>query len=91
MNELPVPPDAARDPDATELLRAWVVDQSLYCILHAGAFDDPATWGLLLADVIHHLGDALAQAGHEPAQTIAVIRAALDRELDQAAPAAPKA
>jgi hypothetical protein len=82
MNELPVPPDAAHDPEATELLRAWVIDQALHCTLNAGAFEDPATWGLLLADVIHHLGDALKDDGRDPAQTMQMIRAAMEAELN---------
>jgi hypothetical protein len=82
MNELPTPPEVATDADATELLRVWVIDQALECTLHAGAFEDPATWGVLLADVVHHVAEAFAEdEGRDPAETIRLIRAAFDAEM----------
>jgi hypothetical protein len=83
MHELPTPPEAVKDPDSTELLRAWVIDQALHCTLNSGAFEDPATWGVLLADLMQHLADALKeQEGRDPAQTLQSIRAALEAELN---------
>jgi hypothetical protein len=83
MNELPAPPDAASDPHATELLRAWVIDQAVHCTLNCGAFEDSATWGILLADLIQHVADALhEQEGRDRGTTIKTIRAALDQALD---------
>ncbi len=83
MNELPTPPEAAGDADATELLRAWVIDQALQCTLRAGAFEDPATWGVLLADVVHHVAEAFAEdEGREASETIRLIRAAFDAEMN---------
>jgi hypothetical protein len=82
MNELPTPSDAAHDPEATELLRVWVIDESLHCTLQVGAFEDPATWGVLLADLVHHLADGLKEDGRDPAATVRLIRTALEKELD---------
>jgi hypothetical protein len=83
MNELPTPPDAVNDPEATELLRAWVIDQALHCTLNAGIFEEPSTWGVLLADLVRHVADALEeQEGRAPAETVRQIREALNRELD---------
>jgi hypothetical protein len=83
MNELPTPPDAAADAGATELLRAWVIDQALQCTLRTGAFEDPATWGVLLADVVHQVADACAEhEGRDAAQTVRLIRAAFDAEMN---------
>jgi hypothetical protein len=90
MHELPTPPDAVNDPEATELLRAWVIDQALHCTVNTGAFEDPATWGVLIADLIQHLADALKeQEGRDVAATLQSIRAALDAELN--APGDPAA
>ena len=52
LRELAVPPDAQTQ-GGTEVLRAFVVDGGLSISLQR-AFDDPATWGLLLADLARH-------------------------------------
>lgn len=82
MKELPTPPDAAAA-DATELLRAWVIDQALHCTLRTGAFEDPGVWGELLADVVRNVAEALKeQEGRDAAETVRLIRAAFDADLD---------
>jgi hypothetical protein len=89
MNELPTPPDAAANADAMELLRAWVIGEALQCTLRTGAFEDAATWGLLLADVVRHVADALAEhEGCDRAKTMRLIRAAFDAEMNAPADAA---
>jgi hypothetical protein len=51
--ELP-PPDSARSAkEANEVCRAWVVDGGLHVSMQR-SFDDPALWGLMLADVARH-------------------------------------
>ncbi len=55
MSELPTPPDLASDPDATELLRVWIVNQEMECSLYPGAFDDPAVWGSVLAELARNV------------------------------------
>jgi hypothetical protein len=83
MNELPTPPDAAADAEATELLRAWVIDQALECTLRTGAFEDVATWGVLLADVVRQVAEACAEHdGRDRAETVRLIRAAFDAEMN---------
>jgi hypothetical protein len=81
MSELPVPPDAA-DPSAMEVLRAWLIAEQLHCSLCADVFEDPATWGAVLADVARHVALALQEAeGTEPAGTLRTIGEAFAREL----------
>ena len=81
MAELPAPPDAA-DPSAVELMRAWLVGETLQCSLFAEVFEEPSTWGAVLADLARHLvsalheNDAVAQAG-----TLRLIREAFIQEL----------
>ena len=46
--------------DATEVLRAFVVDGGL-SIAFTRAFDEPDMWGLLLVDVARHAARAYAR------------------------------
>jgi hypothetical protein len=60
--EQPIPPDALANPEAVEVLRAFVVDGGL-SIAFTRAFDDPSTWGMLLVDVARHAARAFAKEG----------------------------
>jgi hypothetical protein len=84
VKELPSPPDAATDPEAVEMLRAWVVDGALYCSLRTGGFTDPGTWGVLLAEVVRNVASALEEEGKDPRDTIQRIRATFEHELTAA-------
>jgi hypothetical protein len=56
---LPAPQFRA-NADAHEVLRAWVADGGLTVSLRR-SFDDPAVWGLLLADVARHVSRIYAE------------------------------
>jgi hypothetical protein len=58
--EQPLPPDVIGRDDATEVLRAFVVDGGL-SIAFARAFEEPDMWGLLLVDVARHASRAFAR------------------------------
>jgi hypothetical protein len=58
--EQPLPPDVIGRDDATEVLRAFVLDGGL-SIAFTRAFDDPEMWGLLLVDVARHAARAYAR------------------------------
>ncbi|MDB5546919.1 MAG: uncharacterized protein JWP21_366 [Tardiphaga sp.] len=55
-----MPPDVAGRDDATEVLRAFVVDGGL-SIAFTRAFEEPAMWGLLLVDIARHAARAYAR------------------------------
>jgi len=55
-----LPPDVMGREDATEVLRAFVVDGGL-SIAFARAFEEPDMWGLLLVDVARHASRAYAR------------------------------
>jgi len=55
--EQPLPPDVMSRDDATEVLRAFVVDGGL-SIAFARAFEEPDMWGLLLVDIARHAARA---------------------------------
>ncbi len=67
MNQLPLPDDAADDPDAQEVARIWVTHSDLLVSLKIGAYggaDGPGettAWGDILADTIKHLARAVGQ------------------------------
>jgi hypothetical protein len=55
--EQPLPPDVVGRDDATEVLRAFVLDGGL-SIAFTRAFEEPDMWGLLLVDVARHAARA---------------------------------
>ncbi len=82
MSELPIPPDLGSDPNAAEILRVWVIHEQLRCSLYTGAFEEPATWGVLLADIVRTITGALAEnEGKDGQETRREIVAAFQNEL----------
>jgi hypothetical protein len=61
LTQLGVPPDA-QEHGGHEILRAFIVDGGLSVALQRG-FDEPSTWGILLADVARHVARIFAGAG----------------------------
>jgi len=58
--EQPLPPDVIGRADATEVLRAFVLDGGL-SIAFTRAFEEPDTWGLMLVDIARHAARAYAR------------------------------
>ena len=58
--EQPLPPDVIGREDATEVLRAFVVDGGL-SIAFMRAFEEPEMWGLLLVDIARHASRAYSR------------------------------
>jgi hypothetical protein len=58
--EQPLPPDVIGRADATEVLRAFVVDGGM-SIAFQRAFEEPDMWGLLLVDIARHAARAYAR------------------------------
>jgi len=64
MKSLPPPDDAISQPDATEVLRGWVVNGDLQVSVAFAAFGrKPELWGQLLAEVASHVADAMSAEG----------------------------
>ena len=79
--EQPIPPDAAANPDAVEVLRAFVVDGGL-SISFVRAFDDPSMWGMMLVDIARHAARAFDKEGAmSEAEALAAIVEMFDAEL----------
>jgi hypothetical protein len=58
--EQPLPPDVMGRDDATEVLRAFVLDGGL-SVAFTRAFEEPDMWGLVLVDVARHAARAYAR------------------------------
>jgi hypothetical protein len=56
----PLPPDVMGRDDATEVLRAFVLDGGL-SIAFTRAFEEPDVWGMLLVDIARHAARAYAR------------------------------
>lgn len=81
--DLSVPAEVAKDPKASEVLRAWVANGGLVCSLRPEIWDEPANWGILLADVARHVANAVNELnGSDPDVTLAAIQDYFNRELD---------
>lgn len=81
-DEIAAPAAAASDPRSFELMRLWIAADSPRVALRVGVWDDPAAWGLMLAEVARHVAAAYAQsAGHDPADALERLLAGFRTEL----------
>jgi hypothetical protein len=78
--ELPPPPDATRTPEAAEILRAWAAPGKPAHFSLRTTWQDPAAWGLMLADLARHAAQAYERDGRNPTEALARIRAGFDAE-----------
>jgi len=81
-NELPVPKisDANK---SMELIRVWLIDGSPHFVITPNLWNDPSPWGLLLADIIRHLGNAYENDGKVRQEVVERIKAVFDAEWDE--------
>ncbi|QHN05197.1 DUF5076 domain-containing protein [Granulicella sp. WH15] len=54
-NQLRIPDSAAGDKSSFELLRVWIADQTQQVSLRGGVWQDPAAWGVMLADLARNI------------------------------------
>ncbi|WP_102766252.1 DUF5076 domain-containing protein [Kinneretia aquatilis] len=88
MKTLVIPPAAQRDENSIQMLSAWIAEKGFHCTLNIGHFDvhdhnEAEAWGIYLADLVRHIGNARAERRGVPAaETVAAVVAALSNELD---------
>jgi hypothetical protein len=79
--EQPLPPDVIGRDDATEVLRAFVLDGGL-SIAFQRAFEEPDMWGLLLVDVARHAARAYSrESGYTEEEALARIVEMFEAEI----------
>jgi hypothetical protein len=61
--ELQIPPHAAADRRARELVRVWAAGGKQHITLATGLWKDPASWGVMLVDLAKLIADAYQQTG----------------------------
>lgn len=70
------------------MLSAWIAENGLHCTMNVGLWraegrDEPAAWGILLADVIRHVANAIqSEHGTEAASSVERIVESLLAEID---------
>ena len=88
MRTLVIPTPVQSDDDAIQMLSAWIAERVLHCTMNVGMWhaegrDEPAAWGILLADVVRHLANAIeSERGVAADDVIADIVESLNEELD---------
>ena len=60
--QLAVPAAAQKDAASFELLRVWVAQQSQQISLRPGVWQDPAAWGVMLADLARNIVQVHAES-----------------------------
>jgi len=58
-----VPEQVRSEPTAKEILRVWSVTNGQVFSVRVEHWDDPAAWGILLADLARHIARSYAEAG----------------------------
>jgi hypothetical protein len=83
-DSLPIPAAAARDPRSLEVLRVWIANGEQHVALAFGMWEEPAAWGLLLADLARHIAEAHAQQDPQvdAEDFLEQIRGGIEMELD---------
>jgi hypothetical protein len=84
-NQLPVPATAREDQQSFELLRVWVARKGQHFSLRVGVWEDPAAWGIMLADLARHVANSYYESsGIDRVSTLRRIKEGLEAELDAA-------
>jgi hypothetical protein len=85
LNELSAPPDA-KEQGGNEVLRAFIVGGGVSIAVQR-AFDDPATWGRLLADVARYVAGLYGrESAISEEDALAEIRHMIEAELGAGGP-----
>ena len=73
-NELQIPISLYSEKGAREVGRIWSTRNGQVFVLNAQVWDDPAAWGLVLADLARHAARAYAESSHEWNEKEALVR-----------------
>jgi hypothetical protein len=79
--ELELPPMAASNAQAFEVLRAWTAPGEAQEVVLKTTWKNPGTWGLMLADIARHAANAYANEGHDREEALRQIRQMMNAEF----------
>jgi hypothetical protein len=81
--QLPIPPEAAQDFRAIELLRVWASMGKQHVSLATGLWEDPASWGIMLVDLARHVANAYSESkGTNYHEVLARLKEGFDAEWE---------
>lgn len=82
--QLAVPQAALEDPAAFELLRVWVAHQAQQVTLRPGVWQEPAAWGVMLADLARSIGKIHLEndADLDPEAFLSALLEGFDNEIE---------
>src|SRR5437870_3504648 len=89
MRTLVIPPAAQRDEDAVQMISTWIAEKGLHSTLNVGMWhaqgkSEASAWGILFADLVRHLANAIQEEqGTDTETTIKKVIEALLQELDE--------
>ena len=82
-NQLLIPEAAKNDANSMEIIRVWIADGDQHFTLRVGLWDDPAAWGLLLADLARNVAKSYRQdAALDFRQSLQRIKLVFNAELE---------
>jgi Domain of unknown function (DUF5076) len=82
-DQILVPEVAKNDPGSFEILRVWVANNGEHVSLRVGVWEDPASWGFMLADLAGHLVNSYEQdAGLDRVATMRRIKFAFNAKVE---------
>lgn len=87
MKPLVIPPAAQRDDNSIEMFSAWIAEKGLHCSLNIGMLtkngrSEASAWGILFADAIRHVANALQEeCGLSAPDTVAAILESMHGEF----------
>ena len=88
MKQCVIPDAALRDKDSVEMIRVWIAEQGLHCVMNVGIYQEQRqpeafAWGIILTDVARHVANALQERyGIEAEASLRQIREGFLAELD---------
>ncbi len=81
--QLDIPPASLDDADAVEIARIWVTHGKLEVCLRPEIWEEPATWGIMLADLARHVANAYEQLEERDIdEVLALIKLGFDAEWE---------
>ncbi len=89
MRELPIPEDAERADNASEMVRFWLADGDGAVSLNLGVFEpehEARMWGFMLADMMKHAANGMLHRNPElgdASSVLAAVEAGMRDRLSQ--------
>lgn len=84
-SQLPIPPVAAQDARAIEILRVWAAQGKQHVSLSTNLWEDPGHWGIMLVDLAKHIANAYNQAnGTDKHDVLICLKKSFDAEWVEA-------